>query len=176
VTNLFLAPRDLAGYVLGPNDLVAIKIYQEPDMDATVRVAKDGTIHYPPLGDLRLAGRTVQYASSVIREKLALDYLVNPQVAITVLEGMKSRFTILGEVVRPGIYDLPDEGIGLLEAIGLAGGFKPGAKRGRVVVTRMVDERKVIRTVNADALATDADAKMFSVLPDDLITVKASFF
>ena len=71
-----LAPR---AYVLGPNDVLQLKVYQEEDLDAPrLRIALDGTVTLPLLGKLKLGGKTVEEAQTFVFEELVRDYLVNP--------------------------------------------------------------------------------------------------
>src|SRR5687767_14528300 len=73
-------------YVLSPNDLVLIKVYRHDDLESKLRLASDGTTTFPLLGTVTLGGRTLEEASTYIRDLLEKDYLVNPQVTITVLD------------------------------------------------------------------------------------------
>src|SRR3954468_24310438 len=89
-------------YTLQPNDLVQIKVFQEPDLTTTARVAADGTISFPLIGTVGIGGRTVSGAAGTIRSALAKDYLVDPQVSLTVTDYAKRRFTVLGQVQKGG--------------------------------------------------------------------------
>ena len=107
----------------------------------------------------------------MVRELLAKDYLVNPQVTITVTEYAKRRFTVLGQVGKPGIYEFPnEEGVTLLQAIGMAGGFTRLAKTSTVTVTRTSGGNRTI-TVNVKANTNDPATKQFEVLQDDTVQV-----
>jgi protein involved in polysaccharide export with SLBB domain len=160
-------------YVLKPNDLIMVKVYQEDDLTTQARIARDGSITLPLLGTVNLSSNTVEQAVGVIRELLAKDYLVNPQVSLTVVEYAKRRYTVLGQVNRPGAYEMPsDDRINLLQAIATAGGYTRVGNPKKVTVQRMVDgETKVFRNLDAQAMAEDKKAKPFEVLPDDTITV-----
>ena len=89
-------------YALSPNDLVLVKVYRHDDLETKLRVASDGTATFPLLGTVNLGGKTLEEASAHIRDLLSKDYLVNPQVTITMLEYSKRRFTVLGQVQKPG--------------------------------------------------------------------------
>lgn len=73
-------------YVFSPNDVVELKVFQEPDLDSKVRVNKDGNVTLPLIGTVRLAGLTVDQATAMIREALDRRFLVNPQVNLTVVD------------------------------------------------------------------------------------------
>jgi protein involved in polysaccharide export with SLBB domain len=173
----FSGDLEKRGYALTENDLISVKVYQEPDLDSMVRVAKDGTVNYWLLGNIHVGGKGVQETTRLIRDRLAKDYLVNPQVNVTIVEYAKREFTILGAIERPGTYVIPEgRPLSLQQAVALAGGYKPGAKKGKVTVTRWANGQKLIQKVNADAFARDKDSKPFVILPDDHITVDESFF
>src|SRR5271163_4883320 len=76
-------------YVLTPNDVVDIKVYQEDDLETKARVGQDGTISFPLIGVVHIGGKTVEQAGAVIREELKKDYLVNPQITLIVEEYSK---------------------------------------------------------------------------------------
>ena len=72
-------------------------------MDCTVRLSRDGTVTLPLLGIVRLAGQTANEAGATLRDLLGRDYIRNPQVTVTVLEFTRQTFTILGQVLKPGV-------------------------------------------------------------------------
>ena len=164
-------------YVLTPNDVVHVRVYQEDDLEAKVRISKDGTIVMALLGPVRVGGKTREQAARDIRDSLAEKYLVSPQVTIEITEYAKRRFTVLGQVQKPATYEMPgDESVNLLQAISMAGGYtRLGTGRG-VTVQRGQGENKQVLTVNADAMAREKDVKVFEILPDDVITVGEKLF
>jgi protein involved in polysaccharide export with SLBB domain len=163
-------------YILAPNDLVDIKVFQEDDLESKLRISQDGTITFPLIGQVRIGGRTPQQAARIIRDALARGYIINPQVTVNVLSFTKYRVTVLGQVQKPGSYDFPDrEKLGLLEAIGLAGGYTRGANPSRVLVKRVADGQERVFRVNAKAMASGR-TPTFEVIPGDVITVSESRF
>src|SRR5436853_7284101 len=72
-------------YILAPNDLVDIKVFQEDDLESKLRISWDGTITFPLIGQVRIGGRTPQQAARIIRDALARGYTINPHVTVTVL-------------------------------------------------------------------------------------------
>ncbi|MGA9607714.1 MAG: polysaccharide biosynthesis/export family protein [Rouxiella badensis] len=164
-----------SNYVLAANDIILVRVYGEPDLDSQHRISKDGSITFPLIGSVKLAGRTVDGASTVIREALGKDYLVNPQVAITVMDYSKRRYTVLGQVQRPGSYIIPEEEtIDLLEAIANAGGYTRIANPGNIVIKRRVNGKEEIIKVNAKALVKGSTG--FEVMAEDTINVGESLF
>jgi protein involved in polysaccharide export with SLBB domain len=168
-------PSSLNNYRLLPKDAVHIKVFQEDDLETTTRIGKDGTISFPLLGTAKIGGLTVQEATSTM-EKLLHEYLVKPQVALTIVEYSKRRITILGTVGKPGTYDMPDDAtVNLLEAIGMAGGFSRISSQ-KVTVKRMVQGRESIFNLDAKKMQKDDSSPRFEVLPGDTILVGESFF
>jgi protein involved in polysaccharide export with SLBB domain len=164
-------------YLLAANDVIHIKVYREEELDSTVRLAKDGTIIFPLIGSLQVGGKTTAQATTLIRDLLAKDYLVNPQVSLSIVEFAKRRFTVLGEVQRPGAYDLPeDQSLNLLQAISMAGGYTRIAAPGKVTVQRQEGEKRLIFPLDAKAMSKDKNIKVFEILPEDTITVGESIF
>ena len=171
------APADVpANYLLSPSDLVEVKVFQEDDMDWTVRVTKDGTVNLPLVGSVNVLHKTPDELGEIVRTRLHDGYLVHPQVSVKVMEFSKHRFTILGEVVKPGQIDFPDNSeLSLLDAIGIAGGYTKGANPSRVYVKRKVGPKEVVLTVDANRMAR-REVVPFKILPGDVITVGQTIF
>ncbi len=163
-------------YKLNPGDLVEIKVFQEDDLLTTTRIAKDGTISFPLLGTVQIGGKTIPAATAHIRDLLDARFLVNPQVTITLQGFDKRRFTVLGQVQKPGTYSmLYQDSIDLLEAIGTAGGFTRIADQSSITLKRIVAGNEQIIKLNAKAMARNK-GKTVEVLPGDIITVGESVF
>lgn len=169
--------RSRSNYVLRPDDVIDVKVFQEDDLESTLRVARDGTVVFPLIGAVPVGGKTVEAAGEEIRARLAKDYLVNPQVNVMVKEYAKRRFTVLGEVQKPGAYDFPDgAGLQLLEAIGYAGGYTRIAEPAWVTLKRIVNGKEVVFKLNAKRMARDGHSQAFDVRPGDVITVGERIF
>ena len=159
-------------YVLRSGDVVQVKVYQEDDLTSVSRIGTDGTISMPLLGSVKVISNTVDEANAIIRDLLAKDYLVNPQVSLNVTEFAKRRFTVLGQVQRPGTYDMPtDESVSLLQAIATAGGYTRIGNPRRITVQRTVDKANTLIKLDAEAMAADKKQKPFVIQPDDVIVV-----
>jgi protein involved in polysaccharide export with SLBB domain len=167
------------GYVLSANDQVAIEVFGEDDLRTNSRLNGEGNLSLPLLGSVRLSGLTLTQAAARLTELYGRDYLVNPKVNVTLVGYAKRRFTILGQVSRPGSYEMPETnpgGIDLLEAIAMAGGYTRIAAPERIDVRRQGNGRgdHLIR-VDAKRLAR-AGGGNFKVEPGDTITVGESIF
>jgi polysaccharide export outer membrane protein len=159
-------------YVLAPNDLVLVKVYRQDDLESRLRISADGTSTMSLLGTIRLAGKTLEEATTMIRELLAKDYLVNPQVTLTILEYAKRRFTVLGQVQKPGTYEIPsEESVTVLEAIAMAGGFNRLANTSKITITRSNGTKKSTFVLDAKSITADGSTSQWTVLPEDTITI-----
>ena len=166
-----------SNYRIAPDDVLDIRVFHEPDLNTTARVANDGTIMVPLVGQLRVGGLTVAQAAREIQTRLAAGYLPNPQVTVNVTQFNRRRFTILGQVNRSGTYEFPDEGpLTLLQALGLAGGYTSIADPSRVIIRRVVHGKVTAFRVNAKKLATGQSVEEVQVMPGDVITVSESLF
>jgi len=167
----------LDNYILSPNDIILVKVFEDPDLDSQHRISQDGTINFPLIGVIQVSGRTVTQAASTIRDRLLKGYLRNPQVRVNVIQYASRRITVLGQVQKPGSYVLPnEERVDLLQAIAMAGGFTRLADEGRVLVRRNVNGVDTILKVNAHAETKNSSSQLFEVQPDDRITVRERIF
>ncbi len=161
-----------SNYLLQNNDLIRITVFQEDDLTTETRISKTGTIMFPLLGSLELSGKTVAQAQEEIRAKLDKDYIVHPDVTVSVLEYSELRISVLGEVQKPGNVDIPPEGgLDLLGAIAACGGYTPDADPTHVNIRRTVDGKDTVLTVDATELARNPNAQPFLVQNGDSITV-----
>ncbi len=163
-------------HLVSPNDVVDVKVFQEDDLATTARVSQDGTIKFPLIGSVKIGGNTAESAAQIITAALAKKYLVNPQVTVQVSEYAKRRFTVLGQVGKPGTYEIPDrDTITLLEAIGMAEGFTRLADLTNIRVKRMVEGKETLYKLNAKGLTDVQHTTAFEVKPGDVISVGESF-
>ena len=132
-------------YRIAVNDVLEIKVYEEPDLSKTARVATDGTISFPLLGNIKANSLTARELEKNITDLLAADYLVNPHVSVFVKEYTK--FSILGQVVKPGSYEMKS-GLTLTHAIALAGGFTEIADNDKAAIIRITEGEK--ETIKVD--------------------------
>jgi polysaccharide export outer membrane protein len=174
----FTAASAPAGYVLSANDSVAVEVFGEDDLRTSGRLNPEGNLSVPLLGSVHLGGLNLTQAASKLTELYARDYLVNPRVNVSLLGYAKRRFSILGQVSHPGSFELPEsnpEGIDLLEAVAIAGGYTRIAAPERVTVRRRSANGDQIFKVNAKRF-TKGNGGGFLVVPGDTITVGESIF
>lgn len=164
-------------YILRQGDVVQVKVYQEEDLTSVSRIGKDGTITMPLLGSVKVVSNSLEKATIIVRDLLAKDYLVDPQVNLNVTEFAKRRFTVLGQVQRPGTYDMPaDEAVSLLQAVATAGGYTRIANSHKITVQRTVGTENRVIQLDAEAMALNKEQKPFDILPDDVIVVGEKWF
>ena len=166
-----------SSHVLVPGEFIQIKVFQEPDLDTSVRIPGDGHVNFPLIGEIALAGQSVQQAIRVIHDRLQARFLVNPQVSIAVLESAKRLFTVLGQVQRPGTYRFPEQQeLDLLQVIGIAGGYTRLADPGRIIVKRRIDGAEKVIRLDGKRLAKGESVEPFSIMSGDVITVGERLF
>ena len=129
------------GYSLGGGDTVSIVVYEQPDLTTKARISQDdGTIVFPLLGEVALAGLTPEAAGRKIERLLKEgQYIKEPQVAITVAEFSSQKIPVMGQVNSPGEYALKGEKR-VVDLITQAGGLKEDAAD-VIVVVRNESER-----------------------------------
>src|SRR4051794_16894501 len=169
-----------SGYQLSSNDAIGVEVFGEDDLRTSARLNAEGNVSLPLLGSIHLGGLTVTQATQRITEMYGKDYLISPRVNVVLLGYAKRRFTVLGQVNRPGSYEMPESnpgGIDILEAIAMAGGYTRIAAPERVTVRRHGSSGDEVLRVNAKRLERgDAKAGEFRVKPGDTITVGESLF
>jgi len=161
-------------YRISTGDSLEISLYGEPDMKQVTRVSEEGVITYPFLGSLEVGGLTPQEAEKKIEELLGKEYFVNPQVRITIKSYAK--FNILGEVRRPGSYEISGP-MTVIDAISIAGGFTDIASQNGVrIVRKQGDKSRIIKVPVKHILKTGDNSKNVYIKKGDTIVVPESFF
>jgi polysaccharide biosynthesis/export protein len=163
----------LATHKLQPMDLIKLQFFQEADLDRELRVSQDNKIVLPLVGAVDVKGRTVRDTEILITELYRKDYLVNPQVNITVLEYAQRTITVLGAVNSPGAVVIPPERtMTFLDAIARSGGFSRLANRKSVSLTRNLPDGQTANfTINADEMMIGDAANQWTVKDGDIISV-----
>jgi polysaccharide biosynthesis/export protein len=164
-------------YTLSPYDVIDVSVYGEDDLHSRAKLGADGTVLLPLIGSVSLDGKTVTEATESIQKRYAAGFVKDPHVLVMVLEYRKSTFSILGQVIRPGIYEIPEgTHMSIVDAILTAGGFTRTAAQNGVRVKRMVKGKAVVFTVKAGSMADSSDVAPFEIEPGDIIKVTESWF
>ena len=152
-----------ASYVLATGDIIHIRVYDEDDLSMRLAVPADGTVRYAFVGDFQLTGKTVDQVEQEITQRLLGDYLVNPQVSVSMAEFRD--FFIQGAVVRTG--GIPwQPGLTVRTALTLAGGLIERASKSKWYLVPEGGGENDRRKVSEDDL----------VSPGDTLIIEESFF
>ncbi|MGI8960866.1 MAG: polysaccharide biosynthesis/export family protein [Bryobacteraceae bacterium] len=167
------------GYRLGASDQVAVEVFGEDDLRTNGRLNGEGNLSLPLLGSVHLGGLTLTQATARLTELYGRDYLVNPKVNVSLVGYARRRFTVLGQVNRPGSYEMPDGspgGVDLLEAVAMAGGYTRIAAPDRISIRRHREGGgDQILKVNGKRVAK-GEGGSSTVMPGDTVTVGESIF
>ncbi len=124
-------------YQLEPSDSIAVSYRYTPEYNQTVTVQPDGTVSLQFVGSVKVGGLTTEEAAAAIRRQ-AGERLLDPEVSVSLKDFEKPHFTVLGEVAKPGRYELHGQ-ISAVDAMAIAGGFKPSAKHTQIVLIHRLD-------------------------------------
>ncbi|HEX7776618.1 MAG TPA: polysaccharide biosynthesis/export family protein [Parvibaculum sp.] len=150
-------------YQLGPGDHVRIIVYGQPDLTGEFQVDGSGKVAFPLVGNIDAGGQSASQLEKTITAKLQPDYLQDPRVSVEIMTYRP--FYIVGEVKNPGNYPYTN-GMTVINAIAMAGGFTYRARDDEFQITRAKDPTK--RVVDANQLT--------EVHPGDVITVPERWF
>ena len=119
-------------YRIGPEDVLHISVWKNEAMSRAVPVRPDGKISLPLLNDVQAAGLTTLELREVLTKKLA-EYMPSPEVSVIVTDVRSFKVSVIGEVARPGRFELKSWTT-VLDVLALAGGFTQFAARSRIVI------------------------------------------
>lgn len=159
-----------AEYRLGPEDVVSVFVWKQPELSPTVMVRPDGKISLPLLGELEAAGKTSAQLQAEIQTKLR-EYVVDPKVNVMVKEVNSPAIFVLGQVRKPDRYHIRQR-ITALDAIALAGGFTDFAKRDRVTIIRSSGNEKIRIQVDLKKVVQQDRGDVYYLQPLDTVYVQ----
>jgi protein involved in polysaccharide export with SLBB domain len=172
-TNL---PPPTPSTTVGPGDVFEVSVLGEKDLPKEYRVQPDGSVGFPYLDRVKVAGLEPQQIEDLIKSELvARKILVTPQVTLVVKQYNSKRISIIGSVNKPG--SLPwTEGMKLVDAISLSGGFTSLADANHVLLTRLVAGGKTVTaTISVDDI-TDGKQADIPLQAGDTIKVDQRVF
>jgi polysaccharide biosynthesis/export protein len=189
--NLISSPQDNLEHKIENNEVLSIRI-TSPTTDENVYklfnttndykvgtaingtgylVDNDGNIEIPLLGQIKAAGQTkTQLKQTILKQLEEKRLLLDPIVEIRFLN---YEVTILGEVVRPMVINVPTEKISLLKALGQAGDITPFGKRDNVMVIRESEGKKIVTRVNLSS-STFLQSPFYYLQPNDVVYVETT--
>jgi polysaccharide export outer membrane protein len=127
-------------YVIGPEDMLSIAVWKEPDFSSSVPVRPDGRISMPLLGDVEASGKTPSQLADDLTVKLK-KYIDDPRVTVVVTAINSKRIYILGEVNHPGTINMSPN-MTVLQAISAAGGPTAYANTKKISILRTVQGKQ----------------------------------
>jgi len=116
----FVSAQSTSDYVIGPQDVVTIQVYDQADLGGKYSVEADGTFSFPLIGRVKAGGQTLRALEQDLKSKLADGYFRNPQVTVAIEQYRSQRVFVMGEVRQPGPVPLTG-GMTLIEALARAG-------------------------------------------------------
>lgn len=159
----FAQANESIDYRLSAGDTVRVTVYGHEDLSGEFEVDGAGRISLPLIRDITAEGQTLQELESSITDKLSPDYVKHPRVSTEVLNYRP--FYIIGEVSEPGSYPFVN-GMTVINAVAVAGGFTYRARKGRIRIVRE----------SSDGAVTMEAANDTAVMPGDVIEVPERFF
>lgn len=157
------------GYIIGPDDMLAISVWKEPDLSETLPVRADGMISLPLLNDIRAAGLTPMDLASTITTRLK-KYVDDPRVTVIVTQMNSQRVYVTGEVLHPGAMNLTPD-MTVLQALANAG-FTEFANTKSIYVLRGEKGAEKKFPVNYKKLIKGQDSSQnIQLKPGDTIVV-----
>ncbi len=162
-----------AEYRIGVGDKLDVRVFQVEDLSfEELVVDTSGNINMPLIGSVRGAGRTAGEMSSDIADRLAAQYLRDPQVTVTVKEAANQKITIDGAVTKPGVYEMRGS-TSLLQAVAMAEGPTRVADLTKVAVFRTIEGQRSVALFDLTAIR-QGRAPDPEVLGDDVVVVDTS--
>ena len=159
-----------AGYKIGPQDVLRVDVWKEPEISRAVPVRPDGKISLPLLNDVQASGLTAMELANVITEGLK-KFINSPLVTVTVSEINSRRVYVTGEVSRPGAFPLLPN-MTVLQALTSAGGFTQFARTKNIYVLRTEDGKQVKHAFNYKEVVKGQKAEdNITLQPGDTIVV-----
>jgi polysaccharide export outer membrane protein len=157
-------------YRIGLEDTLTIVVWKNETLSRPVTVRPDGKISLPLVNDIQAAGLTPSQLRTEITRRLT-EFMPTPEVSVMVNEVRSFKISVLGEVQKPGRYDLRSRTT-VLDALALAGGFKDFASPNKIVILRSIGKTTQRLPFNYKrAIAPGGEGDNFELLPNDVILV-----
>ena len=165
-------PAPTLSTTVGPGDLFVVDVMGEKDLPKEYRIQPDGTIRFPYLGRIKVAGLEPQQIEDLLRQQLIEQKILqNPQLTLSVKQYNSKKVSIIGAVSKPG--NIPwTEGMKIVDALSQAGWFSAIADSDRVILTRLVARGKTVTAyISVDAI-TDGQQPDIPLQAGDTIKVE----
>ncbi|MEO0793777.1 MAG: polysaccharide biosynthesis/export family protein [Verrucomicrobiota bacterium] len=166
-------------YELGPGDVINFSFYGRPELDRPgIRIAPDGTVSYLQANNIDVNGLTIDEARIAFEKGLSTNFR-NPRVIITPEEVGSKRFSIMGKVMKRGVFTL-DRPLTLVEAVARAGGLEVGLFEQNTIELADMERSFIVRgeerlDVNFQKLFLEGDmSQNISIEPNDYIYIASN--
>jgi len=159
---------------LGPGDVIEVRVYQEPELSGVYQVGPEGEVTFPLCQRVAVGGLTANGAAAKLRTCLSDGFMRDPQVSVLVKEYNSKKIFVFGEVQKPGTF-VYEDGMSIVQAVTIAGGFTKTAARNSTSVTRRVRGQEVKAKVSVQDIAL-GKAPNFTLEPGDIVYVPESLF
>jgi polysaccharide export outer membrane protein len=162
-------------YTIGPRDVLTVSVWGQADLSRDYPVDQDGFVQFPLVGRVKAGGSTTRQFADRLTELLGKDYLVNPQVSVSVKEYLSQKVQVLGEAGKPGLFYLSGPTT-LLEVLSRAEGVTKGAGKQLILVRRQrangpTTNGNTILRFDLDRIQGGDTSQNISVQDQDLIFV-----
>lgn len=162
---------DSSDYIIGPKDLLEIKVFGQDELYTTVRVSEDGKITMSLLGEVDVQGLTKSGVERKLAQLLGEKYLQNPQVTVFIKEYQSNRVSVLGAVSNPGYYEILGRQT-ILQVISQAGGMTEDAGEEIIVIRRQGDGSNTAVKIPVEDLIVKGDVELNIFLePGDIVNI-----
>ena len=157
-------------YRVGIGDVLAVSVWNEPDVSTTVFVRLDGKISVPLLGDVAAKGYVPEVLAKLIKSGLN-QYITDPSVTVTLQESKSRMYYVLGQIASPGEYAIYRP-VSVLQALARAGGLAEWAKKEKIIIVRTVSgKEKILRFNYEKFLDGEGGMENISIEPGDTIII-----
>jgi polysaccharide export outer membrane protein len=154
-------------YRIGPEDILQISVWKNEPRSRTVAVRPDGRISLPLVNDVQAAGLTALELRQVLTRGLS-GYIPSPEVSVMVSEIRSIKVSVMGEVAKPGRFELKSWAT-VLDVLAMAGGFTQFASRSRILVLRQ--EGGAMKRIPFNYNKVVSDQENFQVRNGDVVLV-----
>lgn len=156
-------------YLIGPEDVLDISVWKNPELSRKVPVRPDGRISLPLVNDIQAAGLTPSALRQQLAAKLA-EFVPTPEVSVVVQEVLSAKVAVVGAVKTPGRFTLRSPAT-VLECLALAQGLTEFASKEKIVVLRQNGSTTTRIPFNYSKVASGSEQDNFFVKPGDIIVV-----
>ncbi len=164
----------LKSFQIGVGDIIAIKVYGEPDLKGTFQIYPNCTIQFPLIQNVKVCGHTPGEVRSAIAVRLHKKYFkARPSVSVKVQQYNSKKIHVLGQVKKAGRFDYTP-GLTLIQAIAMAGGFTSRASAADTRLIRTIQGAQRVYRVNLGGLGTKRIPDI-SLRPGDVIVIPQSW-